>query len=139
MSRRTLLQGIAMGTAYGIAQLFLMFGIVHTSASVSGFLTGMYAVFTAVMVALILRRNPPPRVWISVGLATAALGVLTLAPGATGGLGLGAVSYTHLSGLVHQGTASTQLRCTSLTRQSRERQTKRCGVPCTGSQMIALS
>lgn len=86
MSRRTLLQGIAMGTAYGIAQLFLMFGIVHTSASVSGFLTGMYAVFTAVMVALILRRNPPPRVWISVGLATAALGVLTLAPGATGGL-----------------------------------------------------
>lgn len=89
MSRRTLLQGIAMGTAYGIAQLFLMFGIVHTSASVSGFLTGMYAVFTAVMVALILRRNPPPRVWISVGLATAALGVLTLAPGATGGLGLG--------------------------------------------------
>lgn len=60
MSRRTLLQGIAMGTAYGIAQLFLMFGIVHTSASVSGFLTGMYAVFTAVMVALILRRNPRP-------------------------------------------------------------------------------
>lgn len=89
MSRRTALEGIAMGSAYGIAQLLLMFGLVHTSASVSGFLTGMYAVVTAVMVALILRRNPPARVWISVGLATAALGVLTLGGDGRGGFGIG--------------------------------------------------
>jgi len=39
-------RAVALGITYGIAQLVQTEGLRHTSASVSGFVTGMYVVFT---------------------------------------------------------------------------------------------
>jgi len=78
MSRRTLLQGIALGLVYGTAQLVQTVGLAHTSASVSGFVTGLYVVVTPFLAAFLLRERIPRPTWLAVVLAAAGLGVLTL-------------------------------------------------------------
>ena len=44
--------GIALGLLYGVAQLLQTFGLAQTSASVSGFITGLYVVATPLLGAL---------------------------------------------------------------------------------------
>ena len=78
MPLRTLRQGLLLGVLYGIAQLLQTVGLAHTAASVSGFLTGLYVVFTPLLSALILRTRIAPAVWLATLLATAGLGVLSL-------------------------------------------------------------
>jgi drug/metabolite transporter (DMT)-like permease len=63
---------------YGIAQLVQTEGLRHTSASVSGFVTGMYVVFTPLLAAVILRHKIGRWAWVAVALATIGLGVLSL-------------------------------------------------------------
>jgi drug/metabolite transporter (DMT)-like permease len=71
-------RGVALGITYGIAQLVQTEGLRHTSASVSGFVTGMYVVFTPLLAAVILRHKIGRWAWVAVFLATAGLGVLSL-------------------------------------------------------------
>jgi drug/metabolite transporter (DMT)-like permease len=71
-------RGVALGITYGIAQLVQTEGLRHTSASVSGFVTGMYVVFTPLLGAVILRHRIGRWAWCAVILATAGLGVLSL-------------------------------------------------------------
>lgn len=71
-------RGVALGIAYGVAQLVQTEGLRHTSASVSGFVTGMYVVFTPLLAAVILRHKIGPWAWVAVVLATVGLGVLSL-------------------------------------------------------------
>jgi drug/metabolite transporter (DMT)-like permease len=71
-------RGIALGVTYGIAQLVQTEGLRHTSASVSGFVTGMYVVFTPLLAAVILRHKIGRWAWVAVALATIGLGVLSL-------------------------------------------------------------
>ncbi len=78
MSSATLRRGLLLGLLYGIAQLLQTFGLAHTAASVSGFLTGLYVVLTPLLSAAILRTRIPPTVWAASALATAGLGVLSL-------------------------------------------------------------
>ncbi|HEU5486439.1 MAG TPA: DMT family transporter [Microlunatus sp.] len=78
MSRATLRRGLLLGLLYGIAQLLQTVGLAHTAASVSGFLTGLYVVFTPLLSALILRTRIAGSVWAAAVLATAGLGVLSL-------------------------------------------------------------
>ena len=78
MSRRTMWQGAWLGLVYGLAQVFQTFGLAHTSASVSGFVTGLYVVFTPFAAAALLRERVPAPTWVAVVLATLGLGVLTL-------------------------------------------------------------
>jgi drug/metabolite transporter (DMT)-like permease len=78
MSRLTLRRGLLLGLLYGIAQLLQTFGLAHTAASVSGFLTGLYVVLTPLLSAMILRTRIPPAVWAASVLATVGLGVLSL-------------------------------------------------------------
>ena len=78
MSMITLRRGLLLGLLYGIAQLLQTFGLAHTAASVSGFLTGLYVVLTPLLSALILRTRIAPAVWAAAGLATAGLAVLSL-------------------------------------------------------------
>ncbi len=69
---------MALGGVYGLAQIFQTVGLGHTSASVSGFITGMYVVATPLIAAWLLRTRIPATTWTAVALATAGLGVLTL-------------------------------------------------------------
>lgn len=78
MSREARRHGVLLGLVYGIAQLLQTVGLAHTSASVSGFITGMYVVATPVIGGLILRERVPAVVWAAVALATVGLGVLSL-------------------------------------------------------------
>ncbi|HEY5981396.1 MAG TPA: DMT family transporter [Microlunatus sp.] len=78
MSTLTLRRGLLLGLLYGIAQLLQTFGLAHTAASVSGFLTGLYVVLTPLLSALILRTRIPRTVWAASVLATVGLGVLSL-------------------------------------------------------------
>lgn len=71
-------RGVALGVTYGIAQLVQTEGLRHTSASVSGFVTGMYVVFTPLLAAVILRHKIGRWAWIAVVLATIGLAVLSL-------------------------------------------------------------
>jgi drug/metabolite transporter (DMT)-like permease len=71
-------RGLLLGGVYGVAQLLQTWGLEHTSASVSGFVTGMYVVLTPVLGALLLRQRTPGSTWLAVGLATAGLAVLSV-------------------------------------------------------------
>jgi drug/metabolite transporter (DMT)-like permease len=71
-------RAVALGITYGIAQLVQTEGLRHTSASVSGFVTGMYVVFTPLLAAVILRHKIGRWAWVAVILATIGLGVLSL-------------------------------------------------------------
>ncbi|HEY2623446.1 MAG TPA: DMT family transporter [Dyella sp.] len=78
LSRREWGQGLALGAIFGIAQLLQTSGLEHTSASISGFVTGMYVVFTPLLGTVLLRQRLPPITWIAVLLSVGGLGLLAL-------------------------------------------------------------
>lgn len=81
-TRVTIRQGAMLGLLYGGAQLVQTYGLAHTSASISGFLTGTYVIMTPMLEALLLKARVRQRVWVSVALATLGLAALTIVPGA---------------------------------------------------------
>lgn len=70
--------GAALGIALGTAYTLQVFGLRHTSATISAFVTGMFVVFTPLLAALVLRRRVTPAAWAGTGLAFAGLALLTL-------------------------------------------------------------
>ncbi|MEP7160311.1 MAG: DMT family transporter [Dermatophilaceae bacterium] len=70
--------GIGLGGVYGLAQLLQTAGLEHTSATRSGFITGMYVVITPALGALVLRSRLPVATWVAALGALAGLGVLSL-------------------------------------------------------------
>lgn len=70
--------GAALGGVYGLAQILQTAGLQHTSASVSGFVTGMYVVLTPLFAAALLGQRVGAVAWSAVGIATAGLAVLSL-------------------------------------------------------------
>ena len=77
--------GVLLGLVYGGAQVLQTVGLQYTSASVSGFVTGMYVVFTPLLGAVLLRARIGRTVWFAVGLATAGLAALSLQGFSIGG------------------------------------------------------
>ncbi|HSO65970.1 MAG TPA: DMT family transporter [Ornithinibacter sp.] len=67
-----------LGLLYGVAQILQTTGLAHTAASVSGFVPGLYVVFTPLLAAVLLHPRIPPITWAAVVLATIGLGVLAL-------------------------------------------------------------
>lgn len=78
LSRREWLQGVGLGAVYGVAQLLQTNGLEHTSASISGFATGMYVVFTPLLGMALLRQRLPSATWVAVLLAVGGLALLAL-------------------------------------------------------------
>lgn len=70
--------GVLLGLLYGAGQLLQTVGLETTAASVSGFLTGMYVVFTPLLGAVLLRARIGRTVGLAVALAAVGLGVLSL-------------------------------------------------------------
>jgi drug/metabolite transporter (DMT)-like permease len=77
--------GVMLGFLLGGAYLTQTFGLRMVSSSVSGFITGMGAVFTPVFLWLFLRRKINPYLWIAVALATIGLGLISIHGWAFGG------------------------------------------------------
>ena len=89
MSRSTLSQGCLIGVAFAAAQITQTFGLVHVSASVSGFITGLYVVFTPLLGAVLFKVRVRGLVWVAVGLATVGLAILSMRLGSGDPFGLG--------------------------------------------------
>ncbi|MPY32959.1 DMT family transporter [Streptomyces adustus] len=53
-------RGVALGLTLGTSYTLQVYGLRHTSATVSAFVTGMFVVFTPLLSALVLRRRITP-------------------------------------------------------------------------------
>ncbi len=78
LGRRQIGRGLLLGLVYGAGQLLQTWGLALIAPSVSGFVTGMYVVFTPILALLLLRQRMAAGVWLAVLLATAGLALLTL-------------------------------------------------------------
>ncbi|WP_284320089.1 DMT family transporter [Dyella acidisoli] len=78
LERRQLWRGVMLGALYGLGQLLQTWGLSLISPSVSGFVTGMYVVFTPILATFLLRQRMSTSVWLAVGMATLGLALLTL-------------------------------------------------------------
>jgi drug/metabolite transporter (DMT)-like permease len=78
MTRRGLWHGIVMGIALGAAYITQTYGLLSASATVSGFITGMFVVLTPVLSVILLRRKTNRFTWFAVMLATIGLAQLSL-------------------------------------------------------------
>lgn len=122
MTRETLRRGLGLGVLFTGAQLLQTFGLAHTAASVSGFITGLYVVFTPFLAAALLRERLSRFTWLAVVLATLGLSVLTLdlTTGFTIGVGelltlASAFVYAlHIVALDHWSTSATSLSLTNV-------------------------
>lgn len=86
-------RGAVLGLLYGAAQVAQTIGLAHTDASVSGFITGMYVVFTPVLAFLVFRQRQGLATVGAVVVATVGLMVLSL-----NGLSFGVGAATTLLG-----------------------------------------
>jgi drug/metabolite transporter (DMT)-like permease len=78
MSRQQVLRSLLLGVIYGAGQLLQTWGLARIAPSVSGFVTGMYVVFTPILALLLLRQRMSGVVWLAVLLSTAGLALLSL-------------------------------------------------------------
>ncbi len=78
LSRRGWAQGVALGLVLGGGYVTQTFGLQHTSAAISGFITGMFVVFTPLLSGLLLRRHVPAVAWIATALAAGGLALISL-------------------------------------------------------------
>jgi drug/metabolite transporter (DMT)-like permease len=78
LERRQLFRGLLLGGIYGVAQLLQTWGLSLIAPSVSGFVTGMYVVFTPILALLLLGQRMAGIVWLAVLLSTAGLALLSL-------------------------------------------------------------
>jgi len=72
------MRGLLLGVVYGAGQLLQTWGLSLIAPSVSGFVTGMYVVFTPILAMLLLRQHMAGIVWLAVLLSTAGLALLSL-------------------------------------------------------------
>ena len=77
--------GLGIGGVYGLAQLLQTWGLASTSASVSGFLTGAYVVFTPFVAFLVVRSRVTGRTLLASVIALVGIAVLSLTGLAMGG------------------------------------------------------
>ena len=71
-------QGVLLGLALGGGYVAQTFGLERTPATISGFITGLFVVFTPLCAGLLLRARVPAAAWLGVALATAGLALLSL-------------------------------------------------------------
>lgn len=78
LNRTILWKGGLTGCALGLGYIFQTLGLERTTPAITGFVTGLYVVFTPVIGALILRERAPLQIWGYVLLATVGLGILSI-------------------------------------------------------------
>ena len=103
--------GVVLGIALAAGYVAQTFGLERTPATVSGFITGLFVVFTPLCSGLLLRRRVGGMAWFAVAVATGGLALLSLR-GLSVGTGeaitlLCAVSFAlHIVGLGEWSTPS---------------------------------
>ena len=72
-----LLRGIFAGLLLGGGYIFQTFGLTQTTVAKTGFITGLYAVFTPLIAAIFFKHHISRIQWGAVGLATIGMGILS--------------------------------------------------------------
>src|SRR5581483_6293894 len=72
------LAGVLLGLALGGGYVAQTIGLQHTPASISGFITGLFVVFTPLCAGVLLRKRIDAATWLAVVLATVGLGLIAL-------------------------------------------------------------
>lgn len=75
---RIIKKGGLAGSALGLGYIFQTLGLDRTTPAITGFVTGLYVVFTPVIGALLFKEKLPKATWGYVALATIGLGVLSI-------------------------------------------------------------
>jgi drug/metabolite transporter (DMT)-like permease len=78
MTRPRLIRSVVLGILLGLGFITQTYGLLHTSAAISGFITGMFVVLTPVVSWVILKRKTGKSIWGAVAIATIGLGLLSL-------------------------------------------------------------
>jgi drug/metabolite transporter (DMT)-like permease len=78
LDRRGRRVGIVLGLALGAGYIAQTFGLQHTPAAISGFITGLFVVFTPLCAAVLLHKRIDRLTWLAVALATIGLGMISL-------------------------------------------------------------
>jgi drug/metabolite transporter (DMT)-like permease len=104
LGRTGRIRGMLLGAALGSGYLFQTYGLRSTPPAVSGFITGMFVVFTPLIAGLLLRRRVGALAWLAVVLATGGLALLSLRGLSVGGgelltLGCAIAFAVHIVGL----------------------------------------
>lgn len=117
LTRRQWLVGACLGLVYGLAQVLQTVGLAHTSASMSGFITGLYVVLTPLFAAVLFRDRIGRATWAAVGLALLGLATIsgTFSAALSFGTGewltlFGAATYAlHILGLGRYSTGTSAI------------------------------
>lgn len=70
--------GLYLGMALGIGYLFQLAGLSQTTATASGFITGLFVVLTPILAGVLLKEPIEKTAWFAVVLTTIGLGFLAL-------------------------------------------------------------
>ncbi len=82
-------RGSLLGVLMAVGMILQMLGLDLTTASVSSFITALTVLFVPLILMAWYRRVPSPAIWMSIGLAT--IGIWMLTGAAPSGFGLGAI------------------------------------------------
>jgi drug/metabolite transporter (DMT)-like permease len=86
LAHRDLRRGLALGIALAMGYILQTIGLQYTSATVSGFVTGMFLVFTPLMAWAVTGERVSVTAWVAVAVATAGLALMS-GTGSSAGLG----------------------------------------------------
>jgi drug/metabolite transporter (DMT)-like permease len=78
LTKDLVVKGIMAGIFLAAGYIFQTLGLARTTAAITGFLTGLYVIFTPLIAALLLRHKVSRRTWIIVAIATAGLAFLSI-------------------------------------------------------------
>jgi drug/metabolite transporter (DMT)-like permease len=73
LNKKFVIRGILAGILLGSGYIFQTFGLTNTTVSNTGFITGLYLVFTPLISLILLRRHVIKLQWLAVLLATIGL------------------------------------------------------------------
>ena len=73
-----LIRGLGAGTFLGIGYICQTVGLANTGAAITGFVTGLYVVFTPLFAAVIFRERVTNTTWLYVLIATVGLALLSV-------------------------------------------------------------
>jgi len=84
ISRKELLQGLGIGLALFAGYLFQTWGLLYTSATKSGFITGLSVILVPLLSAAAFKERILGKGWLGAGLSAVGLGLILFGRGGAG-------------------------------------------------------
>ena len=77
-TKELVLKGLVIGMALGSGYIFQTLGLERTTPAITGFITGLYVVFTPLLASIFLKERLTKAMWGYVFLAVLGLGILSV-------------------------------------------------------------